>query len=98
MTQQPLPLEPAAEPVPPVVDQRVPFRERPRLTWQSVQILERLRRGPVTNRELAQMFPPGAAWRTRLSDCRLWLERFEGKTIKSADCGGGLWSYEIVEA
>ena len=77
---------------PPVIDQRVPSSERRRLSGHSALILERLRLGPVSNRELALLLPPGAAWRTRLSDCRQFLQS-QGETISRHDCGGGLVWY-----
>jgi len=79
---------------PPVVDQRVPKRERRRLGRMSLAILERLRIAPATNSELGAMLPPGAAWRTRVSDCRIWLEG-QGETIVTDLHRGGLSVYHI---
>ena len=90
--QHSLPLEPALSPLLPVQDQRVPRVERQRLSLQSQHILEALRRGPVMNRELAEMFPPGTAWRSRVSDVRQWLER-RGETVRSKTSAGGLCMY-----
>ena len=92
--QRPLPLNPPAEPLPPVRDQRVPGNDRSRLGKMSRAILERLREGPVTNRELAAMFPDGAAWRTRVSDVRFYLRDF-GETVVSESLGCGRWRYRI---
>jgi hypothetical protein len=83
-----------SRPLPPVIDQRVPVTERKRLSGMSLQILERLRDGGATNRELARMFPEGAAWRTRVSDVRKWLEK-GGETITSEVFPGGLAYYRI---
>lgn len=81
----------------PVVDPQVPQHEIPRLGRMSTIILGRLLVGPATNAELAALFPAGAAWRTRLSDCRKWIEgNGSMKTISSTPLGGGLYLYEIV--
>lgn len=86
-----------AEPLPPVQDQRVPVAERRRLGGMSARIVELLRqRGVVTNREFAEEFPPGAAWRTRVSDARRWLER-RGETIRSYTQPGGLAMYWLED-
>lgn len=89
-----LDFNPPPSPVVPVVDHRVPREERPRLCWMSRAILERLRRGPATNRELAAMFPEGAAWRTRVADVRAFLRPAE--TIESEPLSGGLYRYRIT--
>ncbi len=89
-----LDFSPPPIPTPAVVDQRVPREDRPRLCRMSRAILERLRRGPATNRELAAMFPEGAAWRTRVSDVRAFLRPF-GETVNTYPLGGGLYHYEI---
>lgn len=93
--QKSLPLDPAPAILPPVQDQRVPTRERRRLGGMSLAVLERLREGQVSNRELAEMFPAGAAWRSRLSDCRLWLESHTRETIRCEVRPGGLSLYTI---
>jgi len=82
------------QPLPPVVDQRVPAREARRLCRMSRVVLDLLREGPISNRGLAQSFPPGAAWRTRVSDVRQWLSG-QGETVRHRDCGGGLVWYWI---
>ena len=82
------------KPLPPVRDQRVQKRDRPRLGEMSRAILERLHRGPVSNAELAGMFPAGAAWRTRLSDVRFYL-RGQGMTVRGEQVSGGFWMYRI---
>lgn len=89
--QASLDFTPPSAPLPPVQDQRVPTRE-PRLCRMSRTVLEMLRGGPVTNRTFAESFPPGAAWRTRISDARLWLEQ-HGETIRSRVEPGGLCTY-----
>lgn len=83
-------------PLPAVHDQRVPVSEHKRLKGMSAQIEERLRKGPATNRDFAEMFPAGAAWRTRVSDVRKHLER-QGETVKSRVEPGGLCTYWIEE-
>jgi hypothetical protein len=55
-----------------------------------------LRQGPATNVELAALLGPGSAWRTRVSDVRLWLERHTGETVEASQVEGGLWSYRIT--
>jgi hypothetical protein len=53
---------------PPIrVDHRISQAERPRLSRQSMAILERLERGPATNAELAEI---SIKYGARLSDCR----------------------------
>lgn len=86
---------PRPAPLPPVVDQRVPREDRARLCRMSRAILERLRRGAATNRELAAMFPDGAAWRTRVSDVRRYLEH-QGETVAGEPLGEGLHRYWIT--
>ena len=83
-------------PPPPVIDQRVPESDKTRLKGHNAAVLLMLRRGPATNAELAQMLGPGSAWRTRVSDVRLWLERHTGETVEATKVEGGLWSYRIV--
>ncbi len=97
--QKALDFTPPPAPVPPVVDQRVPKQERRRLRRMSRLILARLEQGPASNRELAQMFPPGAAWRTRLSDVRFHLRggNRDCEPIPHHDCGGGLVWYWLRE-
>jgi len=94
--QRALPLTPPAAPVPPVRDQRPSVADRERLTSHNLRILDRLRCGPATNVELAELLGPAAAWRTRVSDCRLWLEAHEGLTVKAERCvSDGLWLYSL---
>lgn len=93
--QKALPLDPAPAPLPPVRDQRVPRERRPTMSGASLRIYRRLQEGPVSNWELAAMFPPAAAWRTRLSDVRWALRAADGagsdsQPIGHYDCGGGL--------
>ena len=95
--QADLPLEPPARPLPPVVDQRVPPAEQRRLCRMSRLILERLRKGQASNADLAAMFGPGAAWRTRVRDVRQYL-RGQGETVTSRQLVEGLWVYEIGAA
>jgi hypothetical protein len=91
--QRPLPLDPSPAPVPPVVDQTVKPAERPRLKGQNARILERLRQGPVTNRQLVEI---SLKYTSRVSDVRAWLRRHTGETIPSPkDLGGGLTRYWI---
>jgi len=93
--QRALPLTPPPAPVPPVRDKRVRVADRKRLVGHNLAILERLRQGPATNAELAALLGPASAWRTRVSDVRLWVERHEGWTVVASQVGGGLWSYSL---
>jgi hypothetical protein len=93
--QHSLPLAPAPEPIPPVQDQRVSPADRPRLKGHNAKVLERLRWGAATNTELALLLGPAAAWRTRVSDVRLWLQRHTGETIVAEERKRGLWMYRI---
>jgi hypothetical protein len=85
---------PTPRPVPPVRDQRVAKERRKVLGAKSQLILERIQKGPVSNAELALMFPPATAWRTRLSDVRFWLSA-HGTRMGSHDAGYGLWWHWI---
>jgi hypothetical protein len=92
-------LEFGSEPIrltPPVIDQRVPESDKTRLKGHNQTVLVRLRQGPATNSELAELLGPGSAWRTRVSDVRLWLERHTGETVEATKVEGGLWSYRII--
>ena len=92
--QRTLPLKPPPSPVPPVRDQRVSVADRPRLAGHNLRVLDRLKEGPATNVELAALLGPASAWRTRVSDVRLWLERHEGLTVKAERCvSDGLYLY-----
>ena len=64
-------------------------RERPRLSRQCQAILERLRRGPATNDELAQI---ARKYTSRVSDCR--ASGFEIE-VTSRDFKTGLTTYEL---
>jgi len=68
-------------------------RDRPRLTGQNARILARLREGPATNVELAEI---SLKYTSRVSDVRAYL-RPRGEDIVCARGPGGLNSYRIVE-
>jgi len=89
--QRALPLVPAPAPLPPVVDQRVPAPERPRLRRMSRLILERVQRGPAKASELHAMFPGARSVRTRISE----VGRHVGPAWRSAPGRGvvGEWVY-----
>ena len=93
--QRALPLTPPPAPVPPVRDGRALVADRERLVGHNLRVLDRLKEGPATNVELAELLGPAAAWRTRVSDCRLWLEAHEGLTIKAEQVKGGRWNYRL---
>jgi predicted nucleic acid-binding Zn ribbon protein len=93
--QRALPLDPAPAPFPATRDQRVPKSRRRHFSEQAQTILSRIEEGPVSNWELARMFPPATAWRSRLSDARWELRRRYGlrdeeQPIGCHDCGHGL--------
>ncbi len=101
--QRPLPFIPASEFLIQPRDQRVRARRRA-FSAQAQRILARLEAGPVANVELALMFPPATAWRSRLSDVRWELRRRLGLVkedqdpIPGYDCGGGIvwhWLGEV---
>lgn len=60
-------IQPTLFDAPPVAPACIPEPERKRLSAQSQAILDRLRRGPATNYELAQI---ALKYTSRLSDCR----------------------------
>ncbi len=97
--QRPLDFTPPPAPEPDAWDKRVSPADQKRLRRMSRLILARLEQGPASNRELAQMFPPGAAWRTRLSDVRFHLRggNRDCEPIPHHDCGGGLVWYWLRE-
>lgn len=69
-------------------DPRVPEEDRPRLTKQCAAILERLQRGPILNRDLANFcLNP----RARISDLRK-----AGHNIVCERLGGGLSRYTLL--
>lgn len=65
----------------------------PRLTGQNAAILARLRQGPATNRELAEI---SLKYTSRISDVRAWLENHGESIICKRGCGG-LNMYRIVQ-
>lgn len=76
-------------------DQRTLPARRRGYSAQAKRIMDRLEQGPVSNAELALMFPPATAWRSRLSDCRWEFRRRYGlrddqDPVPGYDCGGGL--------
>ncbi len=92
--QLPIRFSPPAEPLIQPRDQRVRARRRA-FSRQARRILTRLEAGPVANVELALMFPPATAWRSRLSDVRwhlrkLWGLPDEAQPLGHHDCGGGI--------
>lgn len=91
--QHALDFEPPVELLPPVVDQRVPAEDVRALQGHNALVLERLRRGPATGRELDALLGGGSAWRTRVSDVRRSLV---GETVLARRVGPRLWVYEIV--
>ena len=101
--QRALDFSPPLKPVPIVIDQRVPQAERPRLKRHAVRIWDALEAEcAISNAGFALMFPPGTAWRTRLSEVRAALRKHRGwakgrdpDPIPHHDCGGGLVWYWI---
>ena len=102
MSQALLPLQPAPDPLPPVVDQRVARRERPSLQRMSREILAFLRergtRGAFAS-EIYAMFPGARSVRTRISDVRRFIELSNtGETWHvrpASDKDVGDWWYAI---
>jgi hypothetical protein len=92
--QRSLPLDPAPEPVPPVVDQRVPLEDALVLAGHNALVLARLREGPAAGADLERLLGPGSAWRTRVSDVRRWLRR-RGETVTATRVAPRLWLYQI---
>ena len=93
-----------ARPVPPVQDQRVPRRERRKLTRMSRAILDRLEKGHVTATEIHCMFPGARSVRTRISDVTCWLRAEvlagrDSRVLKSRALSGtvGEWLYWLEE-
>ena len=84
-----------SEPMPPVRDQRVGVADRPRLRGLNRRVLELLEDGPKTNVELAEALGHASSWRTRVSDVRLWLEKYTGETIVAEKRERGVWVYRI---
>lgn len=84
---------PAAE-VEPGPRTRAPERaDRPRLNRQARLILERLRRGPARNVELARI---SLKYTGRVSEVRAYLEQHEAATVICTRLSGGLARYNIV--
>lgn len=67
--------------------------DTPRLTGQNAQVLDRLRNGPATNRELAAI---SLKYTGRISDVRDYLKP-RGYTIVCRKGSGGLNTYEIIK-
>jgi hypothetical protein len=91
-TQSSLPFDRDPEPIA-FCDNKLEPEERPRLGGQCRAILERLRRGPATNRELAHP-QYGLNYRARISDLRK-----SGHNIPppKEDTKTGLSVYVLVE-
>lgn len=73
-----------AKPVRPC-DPNADAADGPRLTGQNAAILKRLRAGPATNAELAEI---SMKYTGRISDIRA-----AGIPVKSAKVAGGVWRY-----
>jgi hypothetical protein len=71
-------------------DPNVNKEDAPRLAGQNLAILERLRQGPATNKELAEM---SLKYTSRLSDLRA-----NGFTVKCERKTGGLTVYTLEAA
>lgn len=78
-----------AKPAPPApIDPNVLATDVPRLTGQCLAILDRLRKGPATNVELAAL---SLKYTSRISDLRA-----AGHTIKCKRLPEGLTTYTLV--
>jgi hypothetical protein len=96
-TQLALTFLPAALPIPPVVDQRVPRRDVARLAGHNATVLDRLRAGSASGADLERLLGPGSAWRTRVSDVRRWLRR-HGETVACRRDEAGVYTYSLERA
>lgn len=66
--------------------------DTPRLAGQNRRILDRLRQGPATNVELAEI---SLKYTSRISDVRSWLESNTGETITCQRGKSGVNIYGI---
>jgi hypothetical protein len=87
----------APQPIPPVVDQRVPRRDVARLAGHNATVLDRLRAGSASGADLERLLGPGSAWRTRVSDVRQWLRR-QGETVACRRDEAGVYVYTLERA
>jgi hypothetical protein len=87
----------APQPIPPVVDQRVPRRDVARLAGHNATVLDRLRAGSASGADLERLLGPGSAWRTRVSDVRRWLRR-QGETVACRRDEAGVYVYSLERA
>lgn len=72
------------------IDPNVNPHDRPRLSTQAQAILDRLRSGPATNKELAQI---ALKYTSRISDCRA-----AGHKIEVVAKDGGTVTYRLFGA
>lgn len=72
------------------VDPNVDDSDRPRLRGQSAAILARLRRGPATNADLAQL---ALKYTSRISDCR--AAGYDIRMVRK-DSNGRTW-YQLFD-
>lgn len=95
MTKQ-LQFLPPESPEDTFTDPGLPKEAKPRLGGQNAAVLARLREGPATNVELEAL---AGRVNSRAADVRRWLQKNEGKTIKSEKIDGkkGIYRYEITE-
>jgi hypothetical protein len=77
-----------------VIDQRVPAEDVAVLGRHNAIVLARLRQGPATGAQLEQLLGPGSAWRTRVSNVRVWLQH-HGETVTARRAAPRLWLYRI---
>lgn len=77
------------EPLVPVSDPNAVGKDRPRLAGQNLAILERLRQGPATNAELAEL---SLKYTSRCSDLRK-----AGYTIVCERRSGGVCVYRLED-
>lgn len=83
----------AAKPIRPCDPSASPG-DAPRLTGQNAAILDRLKVGPATNAELAEI---SMKYTSRISDLRAAI-RPAGLDVKSQRLTGGVWRYWLSEA
>ncbi len=90
--------DPPCVPIPPVQDQRIPVEDRDKLTGDNLIVYLALRERAMTGRELDLLCGgPGSAWRTRVSNVRVWLANHAtGEVLPEAKrIGPRLYEYRI---
>ena len=74
----------------PAIEPNIEVAHRSRLSGQNKQVIERLKRGPATNRELNEIVFRYSA--------RIFELRGHGYDITTTQVKAGLWRYELIVA